>query len=698
MTQLGKDGLPVYNEVEQGITEDDIESAPSSISRNQSAALYTGARKSIVESLRGGTTPARAEVVTPAVAKKRQQRGRAAIYLRVSTEEQARVGGGVEGYSIPFQRDACHRKAQEMGIPVIAEYVELGRTATTTSRPEFQRMFAELSDLGITHVIVHKLDRLSRSPKADYFVDSGLEVSRAALVSVSEYIDDTPQGKLNLQIQRGMASYYSNNLATEVIKGLNKKLETGGTPGRAPLGYINRRRIEGTADIRWVEPDPERAHHITWAFTEYSTGNLSLSVLAEALEDRGLRTRATPKVPSRPITVSSLHKLLVNPYFVGVIAYRGVYHEGKHEPLVDMDTWLTVQDVLIAHNAAGEKDRKHPHYLKGSIFCGHCKSRMVYSRNKGKGGTYEYFFCMGRRNTRNPCPRKFTRLSAIEDGVIDFYQRLQLDKHEAEQIQKVVLNELQAERAGVDQSLSAANRKLVRIERERAKLLEAHYAGAIPLDMLKSEMDRLTRELNANEKIVAAAVQSRSEIVHTIKRALGIAQNCHRYYKTSHAKERRMLNQGFFSRLYIDDDGTVAEAELTEPFVHLLALHSDVIIEQRKPPVRPILGEQVVEVDPDAPRALLSRGEREQEQNLQTRISSTLLRFIGHEKTQPALSRGLGLNNELLAVAEGFEPSDGGYPSHAFEACSLGRSDTPPLVTLPDGVPVAEIARWSGIT
>lgn len=31
-----------------------------------------------------------------------------------------------------------------------------------------------------------------------------------------------------------------------------------------------------------------------------------------------------------------------------------------------------------------------------------------------------------------------------------------------------------------------------------------------------------------------------------------------------------------------------------------------------------------------------------------------------------------------MAVAEGFEPSDGGYPSHAFEACSLGRSDTPP--------------------
>ena len=36
-----------------------------------------------------------------------------------------------------------------------------------------------------------------------------------------------------------------------------------------------------------------------------------------------------------------------------------------------------------------------------------------------------------------------------------------------------------------------------------------------------------------------------------------------------------------------------------------------------------------------------------------------------------------------MAVAEGFEPSDGGYPSHAFEACSLGRSDTPPSGSLP---------------
>ncbi|GEM_PF-578383 len=54
-----------------------------------------------------------------------------------------------------------------------------------------------------------------------------------------------------------------------------------------------------------------------------------------------------------------------------------------------------------------------------------------------------------------------------------------------------------------------------------------------------------------------------------------------------------------------------------------------------------------------------------------------------HKKTPHPHEAG----GEFLAVAEGFEPSDGGYPSHAFEACSLGRSDTPPRKTVPQWRP-----------
>jgi site-specific DNA recombinase len=644
--------------------DDDATVIPAStLDRHRSARRYQGARKSILEELRAGRTPTQdVEMVTPAVHAERQTRGLAVIYVRVSTEEQARVGGGAEGYSIPFQRDACRRKAEELNLTVVEEYVELGRSATTVNRPEFQRMFAELGAQQITHVIVHKLDRLSRSPKADYFVDSGLEATRAALVSVSEYIDDTPQGKLNLQIQRGMASYYSNNLATEVIKGLKSKLAAGGTPGRAPLGYLNKRRLEGSADIRWVEIDPERGEHVRWAFTEYAKGDMSLSILADALEDRGLRTRATPKVPSRPVTIGALHRLLVNPYFVGIVAYKGVYHQGTHEPLVDMDTWLRVQDVMTAHNTAGEKDRTHNHYLRGTIWCSHCGGRMVYSKNRGKsGGTYEYFFCMGRKDKSNPCPRPFVKLPAIEAGMNEFYRHMQIDPETGSEIRELIIAELDADTKNAAAQVAAATRTKAQLERERKKLLEAHYAGAIPLDMLKSEMDRLTRGLNATEKDLTESKETRSQLALLLDQAIKAITTCHAVYASGDARPfiRRMLNQGFFSKVYIEEDGSVSDGEIQEPFVHLLTHLQTTFYDSRKNRARfHRYDTQLREIErtgtdsyPDRTVAgILAAAEAEQ--------SAVLLSFDPNKQNRPTLAGGPGLNDEHLAEAEGFEPPD----------------------------------------
>lgn len=80
---------------------------------------------------------------------------------------------------------------------------------------------------------------------------------------------------------------------------------------------------------------------------------------------------------------------------------------------------------------------------------------------------------------------------------------------------------------------------------------------------------------------------------------------------------------------------------------------------------------------------------RTRRQNVGTAENRT---FCGEEKA-PHLSEQGG----ALAVAEGFEPSEGGYPSHAFEACSLGRSDTPPPTTIPDpGLIVKSAGRGGG--
>lgn len=76
----------------------------------------------------------------------------------------------------------------------------------------------------------------------------------------------------------------------------------GGTPGRAPIGYLNvRKRTADGRELRTIEIDEDRAPHVEWAFDAYASGAYTLDMITAELAERGLRTRATPKYPARPL-------------------------------------------------------------------------------------------------------------------------------------------------------------------------------------------------------------------------------------------------------------------------------------------------------------------------------------------------------------------------------------------------------------
>ena len=112
-----------------------------------------------------------------------------------------------------------------------------------------------------------------------------------------------------------------------------------------------------------------------------------------------------------------LHAILTNPYYKGDVIYRGVAHPGTHPRLTDPLTWQKVQDVLAAH-LVGERQRDHPHYLKSSVFCGNCDSRLIITNAKNRYGViYPYFVCLGRHQKRTACTRKALLVAKIEtDG------------------------------------------------------------------------------------------------------------------------------------------------------------------------------------------------------------------------------------------------------------------------------------------
>ena len=160
-------------------------------------------------------------------------------YLRVSTKEQARTGGGAEGYSLPAQRDACLAKAAQLGAVIEREYVDAGESARSADRDQLQAMLKDVKTLKPDFVIVHKIDRLARNREDDIAINLLLRRNGVKLVSCTENIDDTPSGKLLYGLMAEIAQFYSGNLAQEVLKGMVRKAEEGGTPFRAPLGYLN---------------------------------------------------------------------------------------------------------------------------------------------------------------------------------------------------------------------------------------------------------------------------------------------------------------------------------------------------------------------------------------------------------------------------------------------------------------------------
>ena len=592
----------------------------------------------------------------------------AVVYLRVSTKDQARRNGEPEGYSLPAQRGAVQRKAEGIEATIIEEFVEGGETATNANRPELQRLLAYIAEHPVKYVIVHKLDRLIRNRFDDFMITVALDKAGAQLVSCSEHIDKTPAGKFTHGLMALVAEWYSGNLSEEMKVKLLQKVRNGGTIGKAPPGYLNVRKVIDGYEARTIAIDPVRAPLVKWAFEVYATGEWSLTALTDALEERGLTTVPTKKLTEKPLGRASVHRMLRNPYYVKVITWQGIQYAGAHPQLIDQDTFDRVQHVLDAHNKAGEKRRVHHHYLKGSVYCGKCGSRLCITKAKNRHGTeYLYFFCLGNYRRLTDCDQGAIPVDLVEVRIEQKWRQVQFDPKYADAVKQVIQEQMATSRARNQQEATRATSRIAALTEQRRKLLEAHYADALPLPLLKEEQARITKAITDAEQRLAATQVVFEKIEDTLKRCLTFLKDCHAIYRDADDQIRRQLNQAVFEHFLVDDAGS--EAELTGVFGILL--QPDLLVEKHAK-TAPTQTKQLTLVrhrgtdwhDGVPARLYASRTWR--------RIAGKkkppeLVCSGGSARTRRASFLGLGLNKSFMAEGEGFEPSSEEVPENAFQ-------------------------------
>lgn len=349
------------------------------------------------------------------------------IYLRVSSTRQVGRDYDLEGISIPAQREACRRKAEQLGLTIMDEYVEPGRSALEMSkRTAFQRMLTRIRDTDdIDHVIVYKLSRMARNRVDDALVMADLRQRGVSLISATESVDDTPVGQLMHGILASFNEYQSRESGADIAYKMGQKARNGGTIGRARLGYLNHIDRTDGRDIRTIIVDPERAPLIQLGFELFATGILTLDQLSQRLYQRGLRTRPTARYAAQRVSISKLARMLRDRYYLGYVTYRGEELPGRHKPLVDQLLFDRVQAVLDARSTSGERRRTHHHYLKGTLYCGHCHQacttgRMIIQHTiTRRRDEYTYFFCRNRQ--QGNCPAPYVNVAIAEHAVERYY-------------------------------------------------------------------------------------------------------------------------------------------------------------------------------------------------------------------------------------------------------------------------------------
>jgi len=265
---------------------------------------------------------------------------------------------------------------------------------------------------------------------------------------------------------------------------------------------------------------------------------------------------------------NKLHHILRNRYYIGYVTWRGVEHEGAHPAIIDQATFDRVQAVLDSHATEGVRQRRHLHYLNGTVHCGRCGSRLLYMLVKGNGGQYEYFVCSGRHTSRNDCDLPYLPLDKVEQAVITVWRGEQAS-WPAEGLPKIehgLVDQLRAVQAEATRERSLHEQQIHKIKRERLKWAEKAMEGVVPDDIARNKQQQLARQLAALEERSRQITTSSASQEEILRGTIALITDCASAYLSGGLQLRRTYNQAWFSKITVDaeHDDLAAEAEHTD--------------------------------------------------------------------------------------------------------------------------------------
>ena len=467
---------------------------------------------------------------------------KAIIYARVSSDRQKE-----EGFSIPAQLKFLKDYAERNNLTIVKEFQE-AETAKKAGREEFEKMLSFFEDnKDVRVLLVEKTDRLYRN-FTDYVSLERFDLT-IHLAKEGEVIsrDSKSHQKFIHGIKLLMAKNYLDNLSEEVKKGHLEKVEQGGYPHNAPVGYKNNKE---THDID-VEPLGKRL--VQALFERYATGKYSLDSLRLEVIEEGL----TSFYKTKYINKAFVARVLRSPIYLGMIPFRGKLYKGKHEPIISKDLFNIVQDLLDGKGKSKGKSRRRFNY-SGLMVCSNCGCSITAEIKKGK---YVYYHCT---NFKGNCSRQSIREEVLKAKVNDGVKDLRIQEDKFDWIKEALLRTHNEEIGYREQMISEAEKELEQVRKWLDQAYQDRTEGKIPEEFWISRSKRWNERQVELESTIELHRKANKSFIDTGIKLLKLGE----ILQQEHIKENKEAEKGIVNFILSNSklNGQNVELSLKKPF------------------------------------------------------------------------------------------------------------------------------------
>ena len=413
-----------------------------------------------------------------------EERKVAGIYIRVSTEDQAR-----EGFSLGEQEEKLKQLCDYKGYEVYKVYCDAGISAKDMEhRPKFQEMLKDMKDGKINYIVAYKLDRVTRSVRDLEELISQLEKYNTYLVCDRDDVNtSTANGRFFVRMLTVLSQLEIEIVSERTKFGLNGAIKSGHLPGQVALGF----KKDGN---RKTIIDPATAPIVKRVFDLYLQGKTFLQISnifnKEKVLNKNWKDTHIERIINNRLYMGDyeMYKRLKEWKNVEPVIYMNVV-----DPIIPRYIWEECQAQKIINQRTYTRDRVYTFFQK--LKCPKCGKIMKCKGSGGKRKKYVYYNC-------EDCHENIRESYVEEEFEKIVGQLLRFDN----EYNELFLPLFADKENSVDKS--DIEREIINLTKQKERIKKAYMSEVVELDDFKEDLkvineklDILTKQLEKEQEL-----------------------------------------------------------------------------------------------------------------------------------------------------------------------------------------------------